>query len=1016
MATYKIIPSLLNAKEGQIVSTQVQTTGIKTGTKLYWAIGGSNVLPADFRAGLLSGSGTVVMPKGSTTGSFKFSHVIAADGLSEGTETAEIKLFADAARTRPIGTSTTFTISDLGGTLAPTPAAIPPAANAGAPVATEIYRPPLTPFPIWKWKSELPVPALKAPVASGGKPGEFGAIGTPIENTPASWLNPTKPAGGKIARYQDVDKNQVSYGGVADELWNPKVAGTNQTYYTSGDPIDYYEQVQAPGSQIIVDAVDRPRSTPIYGYDGQYPGPTFKTKVGAPVVLRTANQLPNYPGLPAPLFQRVGVHLHGAHNPAHTDGYPSFVLNPAANGNPGMYRDYYYANTVPKVSGTNLDDFSESPSTMWYHDHGEDVTDLNVIMGLSGFWLTFDKQELALISEGKIPGWGDSTRGFDQKEFLTTNSKFDVPLAISDRRFNADGSFYFDGFPIGKDTDGYLGDVQLVNGKAYPYQRVEQTQYRFRMLGASTARIYRLRIENEAGEVQSHLRIGNDSWLNEKPLLMKEFTLSPAQRSDMVVDFSAYPVGSVLYLVNTAEQTSGRGPNSKLDDLGQGAYKERIMKFVVGERSPNTPNNPINNPSNPKSLTTETLLRENHDITPSEISKTRTFAFGRSNGMWVINQIGFSAHTSNTPMPVNTAEEWILENGSGGWWHPIHIHLESHQLQSINGVAPSPTYWPEKQWKSDTTLLGPNTTARIFMKFRTFEGPFVFHCHNLGHEDSMMMYNFDPHDPLDPNYNSGDPIPHHRDYTPTLYPHRPDGHGPASGNPAVALNGHGTKHKTHDTGQHSGEHRQLMDEEGAPDQVSRTQLQAFSSSTWGTKVAERMQAQQHSEYLNGRDGDDELIGAEGDDMLVGGDGDDVIRGGSGYDLIAGELGADQLSGGGGQDLFRFISMDEDHTDVITDFQASKDKFCFNLALVNTNGHDTPGWTYINNKTFSGRKGEIRFQSGRLEADLNGDRRADASAQLMGVKRFRHQWIVPFGKPWGADDDEFSEATMPLVID
>ena len=1017
MATYKITPSLAQAKEGQIVETQVETTAIKSGTRLYWSVSGTTIQAADFRTGLLNGQGSVVVAKGATTGSFKFSHTLAADGIQEGDETVQIKLFSDPARRRQLAAAS-FVIQDLGPTTPSTPSPAPvAAATAPARVTTEIYQPPFTPFSIWKWKSELPVPPLKMPVASGGKPGQLQALGTPLPTTPASWLNPSKPAGGRIARYQQVDPNQVSYGGVADELWEPKIAGTNTPYYTTGDSIDYYEQVHAPGSQFIVDAVDRPRATTVYGYDGQYPGPTFKTKVGAPVVLRTSNQLPNYPGLPAPLFQRVGVHLHGGHNPAHTDGYPSFVVNPAANGQAGMYRDYYYANTVPKISGTNLDDFSESPSTMWYHDHGEDVTDLNVIMGLSGFWLTFDPLELALIKQGKIPGWGDKNKPFNEKEFLSRNSPFDVPLAISDRRFNADGSFYFDGFPIGKDTDGYLGDVQLVNGKAYPYQRVEQTQYRFRMLGASTARIYRLRLETEAGEVVSHLRIGNDTWLNPKPVAMKEFTLSPAQRSDMVVDFSGYPVGSVLYLVNTAEQTSGRGPGGKLDDLGQGTYKERIMKFVVGERGPNTPNNPINNPANPSSLTTETVLRPNIDINASEIAKTRTFAFSRSNGMWVINQTGFSAHTSNNPMPVNTTEEWVLENGSGGWWHPIHIHLESHQLQTINGVAPSPTYWPEKQWKSDTTLLGPNTTARIYMKFRTFEGPFVFHCHNLGHEDSMMMYNFDPHVPFDPAYQDGDPIPHDRDYTPSLYPHRPDGHGPATGPAGVALSDQAAHHHSDHHSNHQQPKPGKASQQGAPTDLSSVQLQAFSTSSWGGKRADRMQARGDSEYLNGRAGDDHLSGFNGNDMLVGGAGDDVIEGGRGHDLIAGEWGADRLTGGSGQDLFRFIAMDDENTDVITDFQPGQDTFCFNLALVNTNGHDSPGWTYIARREFSGRKGEVRFQNGLLESDLDGDGSTDASALLMGVKRFRPKWIAPFSKPWDSDDDDaFSDSTMALVVD
>ena len=83
---------------------------------------------------------------------------------------------------------------------------------------------------------------------------------------------------------------------------------------------------------------------------------------------------------------------------------------------------------------------------------------------------------------------------------------------------------------------------------------------------------------------------------------------------------------------------------------------------------------------------------------------------------------------------------WILENKSGGWWHPMHIHLEAHQVQKINGKIPP---W-HRRFKVDTTLLEDNGVAVIFMKFRTFTGPFVFHCHNLEHEDMRMMASFDP--------------------------------------------------------------------------------------------------------------------------------------------------------------------------------------------------------------------------------------------------------------------------------
>ena len=68
----------------------------------------------------------------------------------------------------------------------------------------------------------------------------------------------------------------------------------------------------------------------------------------------------------------------------------------------------------------------------------------------------------------------------------------------------------------------------------------------------------------------------------------------------------------------------------------------------------------------------------------------------------------------------------------------MHVHLESHQVQSING-APPPVW---ESYKSDTTILQSNESIEIFMKFRTFKGPFVFHCHNMEHEDMRMMMNF----------------------------------------------------------------------------------------------------------------------------------------------------------------------------------------------------------------------------------------------------------------------------------
>lgn len=101
------------------------------------------------------------------------------------------------------------------------------------------------------------------------------------------------------------------------------------------------------------------------------------------------------------------------------------------------------------------------------------------------------------------------------------------------------------------------------------------------------------------------------------------------------------------------------------------------------------------------------------------------------------NQLYEPTRIDATPK-INTAERWIFNNNSGGWWHPIHVHLESYQVQSINGQAPP--LW--ESFKSDTVNLEGGTSAEIFMKFRTFKGPFAFHCHNVEHEDLRMMMNF----------------------------------------------------------------------------------------------------------------------------------------------------------------------------------------------------------------------------------------------------------------------------------
>lgn len=441
-------------------------------------------------------------------------------------------------------------------------------------------------------------------------------------------------------------------------------------------PTKYYSLDMVPAVHEFIPGV----KTPVWTYGGTVPGPTFRTLTGEPVVVRVTNRLP----------VETSVHLHGGHLPAHSDGYPTFYVLP------GKARDYFYPNTVPLRNGTR--DITESPSTCWYHDHAMDITGHNAYMGLQGFYLNFDTLENNLIANNVLPG-----------------GIYDVPLALADKRFNADGSLYYDFL----NHDGELGDIFCVNGKAQPKFTVERRKYRFRILIGSNSRHYRLRLSNG----QSFLQIGNDSWLLPNAIAKNEILLSPAKRADIVIDFTNAP--SEFYLENTLAQADGKKP-----DEGLTITPIPLIKFIVksGAVTANS------------TVTAGTPLRPHVPIQDSEIEATRRFVFDKSNGGYVINEQFYDPDRADAVPRLGSAERWILENAGGGWWHPVHIHLESHQIRRINGAPPS----PELAAKNDTVILRGGDVAEIVMKFRTFPGPFVFHCHNLEHEDLRMMFNVDP--------------------------------------------------------------------------------------------------------------------------------------------------------------------------------------------------------------------------------------------------------------------------------
>lgn len=414
--------------------------------------------------------------------------------------------------------------------------------------------------------------------------------------------------------------------------------------------------------------------TQIWGYDGIFPGPTIRGEARQPMVVRFHNDLED---------AETSIHYHGGHTVADSDGHPNILIEP------GHYKDYSYPFKDPG------DDEAEQSATGWYHDHALDVTGYNVMQGLAGFFLSTCDFERTLIEDELLP-----------------RPELELPLCIQDRRFHSDGRLFYN--PL--DHDGFLGDVYVVNGRAQPYVRVQRRKYRLRILNGCNARFLELRLSSGA-----FLRVGYDGWLLPYAVAQSRILLASANRADVIVDFRNAP--DAVYLENVCVQDDGRGPDGDLADHEIRIPGVPLLKFVV--EGPTQPDDVRLAPGD--------VVRPNTPIDPGEIRATRTFEFERRNGAWQINDRFFDPDRDDATPRLGTAERWILRNNSGGWWHPIHVHLESHQVQRFNGRRVA------RPFKQDTVTLGPNDEAEVFMHFRDYTGRFVFHCHNVEHEDVRMM-------------------------------------------------------------------------------------------------------------------------------------------------------------------------------------------------------------------------------------------------------------------------------------
>ncbi|HEX6829736.1 MAG TPA: multicopper oxidase domain-containing protein [Burkholderiales bacterium] len=435
------------------------------------------------------------------------------------------------------------------------------------------------------------------------------------------------------------------------------------------------------------------------------PGPMFRTRYGEPILVRIHNELP--PGASALGFGSplLTTHLHNLHTPSESDG------NPLYYNYPGDYWDHHYPNVYAGVNQYGgIGDSREALGTIWYHDHKLDFTAQNVYAGLAGMNSIYDDLDT-----------GDPTESSGLRLPCGPNYEFDVGLAFHDRQFDPQG---LDFFPL-TCFDGAIGDKMTVNGRIQPKMIVKRRRYRFRMLNFGPSRFYWwfLRRGTSASFLPVTV-IGNDGNLLPKAVAVSSFKQGVAERFDIVIDFSGFAPGTELFLVNRAEQVSGRGPTGAVLNPGI-----EVLKFVVSGAA--VVDNSLPVPFG-------RILRPLPDMN-QPVTKTQHWLFDREGGEWSVNDRQFDRNAPPYEIPEGPAENWLIENEGGSWSHPVHIHYEEHRFLSYNNAArPDPTR-PLESGRKDVIRLDPNALVSIYMRFRDYKGLYPMHCHNVVHEDHAMM-------------------------------------------------------------------------------------------------------------------------------------------------------------------------------------------------------------------------------------------------------------------------------------
>lgn len=432
-----------------------------------------------------------------------------------------------------------------------------------------------------------------------------------------------------------------------------------------------------------------------------YQNPIFRIEQGARFTASLQNEL----------AEPTIIHWHGLHTPAAMDGHPSTTIAPGAR--------YDYDFIVRNRGGT-----------YWYHTHAHQLTAKQAYNGLASFFLVEDDDQRAL------------TKALDLRLGET-----DLPLVIQDKQFDTKGALHYKP-NVQESMMGWLGDVVLSNLTPNAVQAVTRRIYRFRLLNGSNARIYRLAFLS--GKMQLNFSvIGTDGGLIERPESVTQAFLAPGERLDVLVDAGQVQGGTDIFLKSLAfdaMENEGVMVGMKgMESMGESTSRLamgaefNILKLTVTA----SVRVPVKLPaalSSVKSIKVQGVTTRKIDLT------MQGMRFLINNRSFHMDEIGFDVKRG-------AIEIWSIRNAARGMPHPMHIHGFSFQvLERLNsprqvsrvGRFGGGRTVSDLGWK-DTVLVWPGETVRIAIDFtHDFPGnqTYVFHCHNLEHEDTGMMINF----------------------------------------------------------------------------------------------------------------------------------------------------------------------------------------------------------------------------------------------------------------------------------